>query len=78
MASRHKPKLSLAAIPPFTTAINQSPRTSVHNAGSASLLPKAMLTSQKPAEEELSSIDPDDLFVRFTIPEIRNIQLNLR
>ena len=79
MASRHKHRPILPAIPiPLrdnVPAASFKPRTAVPNSVAVPSLTKSIF---KPSEMDLSQTDPDDLFVRFTVPEIRTIQAKLR
>ncbi|KIJ26911.1 hypothetical protein M422DRAFT_271943 [Sphaerobolus stellatus SS14] len=74
MGSREKSKLSLSSIPiPNTLSRRRTSQASIQNSPLHS-----RSKSNKTIEEDFSHVDPDDLFIRFTIPEVRTIQARLR
>lgn len=76
MATKEKPKLTLASAPSTNVPPSNRQSSQVASKGHASLNTKAK--SSKPLEEDFSHVDPDELFVKFTISEIKSIQGKLR
>ncbi|KAF8581650.1 hypothetical protein K439DRAFT_1618864 [Ramaria rubella] len=71
---KHRPTLPTIPIP----SNNYQSRALAQNGALTPLLLKPMSNSRKLPGEDLNQVDPDDLFIRFTIPEIKAIQSKLR
>jgi len=76
MASREKfkPVLSSIPIPPNPLSFRRQSQSYPQPNASTNSKSKA----SKASEEDVSHVDPDELFIRYTIPEVKGMQGKLR
>lgn len=64
--------------PPLKSPVQLSARSPVKATYGMASLGQSTANHTQPAQEDLSRLPPDEMFVRFTVPEVRALQSRLR